>query len=199
MALTYATLQSTVMDYLDRSDLSAIVPTFIMLMEAKVKRTVRHWRMETAATLTTVAAQRYVELPTGWLETRTIVRSSDPTVVMEPMALTLLDNQSSGQGAPNYYMVQNGKLYMEPTPDAEYSLACNYYSFSDLSDSNTTNWLLTYHPDIYIYGTLLEAEAYLMNDPRLQIWKQAFDEALKSLDKEGRNSRGSGGPLTIRY
>lgn len=198
MALTYATLQTTVMDYLDRSDLTTVLPTFIELFEAKIIRKLRHWRMEAVTTLTTVAAQRYVSLPAGWFETRTIVREGSPRVVMEPLPLPLLDDRSEATGAPNYYNVEGGLLYMDPTPDTEYSLTIAYYKFDALSDSNTTNWLLTYYPDIYVYGTLLEAEAYLMNDPRLPMWKQAFDEAMMDLQKEGRNAKGSGGPLTIR-
>ena len=73
-----------------------------------------------------------------------------------------------------------------------------YYAFDALSESNTSNWLLEEHPDIYIYGALLEAESFLMNDPRLQVWKMGFEEALKELSKSGKTAQFSGAPLIMR-
>jgi len=54
MALDYDTLGSTVGDYLDRSDLDAIIPTFIELAEAKFRRSLRHWRMERCEALSVI-------------------------------------------------------------------------------------------------------------------------------------------------
>jgi len=195
MALDYDTLGSTVGDYLDRSDLDAIIPTFI---EAKFRRSLRHWRMEKRATADTIAGERQVSLPTDFVEMRSLKRNSSPVVVLEILPPQVINSYAESQGSPNYFSVVGDELHLDPVPDAVYELEMYYYAFSALSDTNTTNWLLTYYPDIYIYGTLLEAEAYLMNDPRLPIWKQAFDEALKQLNTEANKVRYAGAPLTIR-
>jgi len=198
MALDYDTLGSTVGDYLDRSDLDAIIPTFIELAEAKFRRSLRHWRMEKRATADTIAGERQVSLPTDFVEMRSLKRNSSPVVVLEILPPQVINSYAESQGSPNYFSVVGDELHLDPVPDAVYELEMYYYAFSALSDTNTTNWLLTYYPDIYIYGTLLEAEAYLMNDPRLPIWKQAFDEALKQLNTEANKVRYAGAPLTIR-
>ena len=70
MALDYDTLRTTVGDYLDRSDLDSVLPTFIELAEAKLKRKLRHWKMEKKATADTVAGQRTLALPSDFLEMR---------------------------------------------------------------------------------------------------------------------------------
>jgi len=199
MSITYATLQTTVMDYLDRADLSAVVPTFIELAESKFKRKLRHWRMEKRATADTVASQRTIDLPDDFLEMRSIKRNSDPTIVLEHLSPALADGFVSGTGAPCYFHISGEELHFEPTPDGEYEIEMNYFAFSPLSETVTSNWLLEAHPDIYIYGTLLEAEAYLMNDPRLQVWKMAFDQAMMDLNREARITRSAGAPLTMRY
>jgi len=129
---------------------------------------------------------------------RSLKRNSSPVVVLEILPPQIINSYAESQGSPNYFSVVGDELHLDPVPDAVYELEMYYYAFSALSDTNTTNWLLTYYPDIYIYGTLLEAEAYLMNDPRLPIWKQAFDEALKQLNTEANKVRYAGAPLTIR-
>ena len=199
MALTYSTLQSTVMDYLDRSDLSTVVPTFVELAESKFKRKLRHWKMEKRATADTVASQRTLDLPSDFLEMRSIKRNSDPTIVLEHLSPAIADAYVSSVGAPYYFHISGTEIHFDPTPDGVYEIEMNYYGFTPLSESATTNWLLEDHPDIYLYGTLLEAEAYLMNDPRLQVWKLAFDQAMLDLNKEGKITRAGGAPLTVRY
>lgn len=198
MALTYTTLQSTVQDYLDRADLASVVPLFIELMESKLKRTLRHYRMEKRATANTVAAQRSLALPNDFLEMRSVKRNSDSWVPLESLSPQILNYATSATGTPRYFAIVGDEVLFEPTPDAEYEIEMWYYAFESLSDDNTSNWLSETYPDIYVYGTLLEAEAYLMNDPRLAVWKRAFDEALMQLNREARITRWGGAPLTIR-
>ncbi|MGA0985124.1 MAG: phage adaptor protein, partial [Burkholderiaceae bacterium] len=46
----YSQLKTAVADFLNRDDLTSVVPTFISLAEADMQRKVRHWRMETRST-----------------------------------------------------------------------------------------------------------------------------------------------------
>ncbi|HUU42163.1 MAG TPA: hypothetical protein VMX57_00200 [Planctomycetota bacterium] len=50
-----------------------------------------------------------------------------------------------------------------------------------LSDANTTNWLLTLAPDIYLYATLVEAGPYLVEDTRVPAWEAALQQRLEQL------------------
>jgi hypothetical protein len=198
MSLTYSTLQTTVMDYLDRTDLSGVLPTFIELAEAKLKRRLRHWKMEKRATANTVASQRTLELPTDFIEMRHLKLNTDPYTVLEYLSPAVLNFASTLTDRPAYYSVVGDEIVFEPTPDAVYEVEMYYYALPALSSTNTSNWLLEKYPDIYIYGTLLEAEVYLMNDPRLPIWKMAFDEGIQQLNKEARITRAAGAPLIQR-
>jgi len=198
MALTYDTLGTTVSNYLDRSDLDAVIPTFIELCEAKLKRRLRHWKMEKRATASTVASQRTLALPLDFLEMRSIKLNTSPTKTLEYLTPTLLNWNSYSSAQPSYYTIVGNELHFETTPDAVYEVEMYYYAFDPLSDADPSNWILTEHPDIYLYGTLLEAESFLMNDPRLQIWKMSFEEVLASLNKAGDRASHSGAPLIMR-
>ena len=59
------------------------------------------------------------------------------------------------------------------------------YYWADLSgmnDDNETNAVLRTCPDLYLYGALIEAEAYLVNDPRVPLWNQKYQEAYASIN-----------------
>ena len=195
---TYAELQTAVGNWLDRDDLTSRIPEFISLAEARFKRIIRHREIEKRATADTVAGQRTLALPTGYFEMRALKlnRSTQQTLELKPPSL--LYDGSESTGIPQYYAVQGDQLILEPIPDATYEIEMGYYAFSVLSDSNTTNWLLDSFPDVYLYGTLIQAEAYLLNDERVPMWKLALDGALDEVKKDDRASRWNGTPLTIR-
>ena len=73
-----------------------------------------------------------------------------------------------------------------------------YKYFTALSDSNTTNDMLTYHPDAYLYAVLLEAEPYLQNDKRVALWAAAYDLAKKGITDSNERDRHSGVAPTTR-
>jgi hypothetical protein len=64
--------------------------------------------------------------------------------------------------------------------------------------SNSTNWLLTLAPDLYLYGALMEASPYIKNDPRIQVWGTLMASALNDLNELGKVSAFNAGPMTVR-
>ena len=195
---TYAELQTAVANWLERGDLTTRIPEFISLAESRFKRTLKHWRMEQRKVADTVAGQRALQLPTDYLKMRTLKLNTTTQNVLEFQPPSVLYDFSYGSGEPKYYTVQENQLILEPIPDAVYEVEMGYYYFSDLSDTNTTNWLLTYFPDVYLYGTLVQAEAFIFDDKRIALWKSALDEALKEVNKDDKEARWSGAPLIMR-
>lgn len=198
MSLTYDTLGTTVADYLDRSDLSSVIPTFIELAEAKLRRRLRHYKMEKRATADMVAGQRTLALPSDFLEMRHLKLNTNPVTVLEYLVPALMNWNSTSTAKPKYYTIVGDEIHFESTPDSDYEVEMYYYAFDALSDVNQTNWIIDSNPDVYLYGTLLEAESFLMNDPRLQVWKMGFEEAIKELSKSGKVAQVSGAPLIMR-
>lgn len=53
-----------------------------------------------------------------------------------------------------------------------------YKDLSGMNDKDDTNPVLQTNSDLYLFGALTEAEAYLVNDPRVAMWAQKYEEAM---------------------
>ena len=73
-----------------------------------------------------------------------------------------------------------------------------FAKLTKLSNSVTTNWLLTSSPDIYLYGALLQAAPYLQDDARIQTWATLYERALNDLRTADDRGASSGGTLLTR-
>ena len=108
----------------------------------------------------------------------------------------------SATGKPYYFTMIGGstnQLEVLPSPDSTYTSSIVYYTrIAALSDSATSNWLLAAHPDIYLFGTLVEAEPYLKNDERMPMWTARLDKALNDLGLQGQRERHTASGLRMR-
>jgi len=110
-----------------------------------------------------------------------------------PGMLSELKGRYGSSGIPKWFSIVDSKIYFAPVPDTTYTLAMAYWrGIEALSDSNPTNWLLEYDPDIYLYGALVESAPYLEDDPRIAVWKEELNERLDQLDKYTQAAEFSG-------
>jgi len=90
-------------------------------------------------------------------------------------------------------------IELAPTPDVEYTLQLTYYAkINALSDSNTSNFVSTSHPDVYLYGALKHASIYLMEDERIPMFTAQFEKALEEMRMEQEKSAFGKGSLMQR-
>ena len=104
MALSnYTELQASVADFLNRSDLTAVIPDFITLCEADLNRQLRTREMSlrTRAPLST----QYLKLPDDFIGMRNIELVTNPVTPLEYRNLENLDQhrQNDASGKPIYY------------------------------------------------------------------------------------------------
>jgi hypothetical protein len=202
MALsTYAELKTSIGDWLNRSDLTNAIPDFISLAEAQVERTLRTRQMIVRANASFDA--QYGAVPADFLETKSLkLTSTNPHTPLEFLSIDALDNKASeytGSGKPRFFGVVGGQFRLVPVPDATYTTELTYYAkLTKLSNSVTTNWLLTSSPDIYLYGALLQAAPYLQDDARIQVWSSLYDRAMSELQTADDRGASSGGALLTR-
>lgn len=197
---TYSTLKSAVADWLNREDLTSVIPSFIALAEADINRILRDYRMEKRSTA--LVDTQYSALPADWMETIRIQISGDPSRIELASNAALADmrySRSDRAGKPTHYAHTAGGLELFPTPDDEYTIEIVYYGrVPVLSDVATTNWLLTAAPDVYLYGALTQSAPYLKDDQRAAVWGALYQNAITSLNSASEQSRHSGTGLRLR-
>ena len=197
---TYAGLQEAIGAWLCRDDLGARIPDFIRLAEARFNRVLMVPERELVATFTAAAESH--ELPVDFWGMRAIHADLSSKFPLRQMSLAelRLEYGFGRTGRPVHYAIQGGDtLVLGPQPNGEVALVLNYYaSIPALSDANPSNWLLKVNPDVYLYGALLQAEAYLINDERLAVWKMALEEALDEIRKAGQRKQIGAAPLMPR-
>ena len=203
MAITnYTELQSTIADWLNRDDLTTVIPTFISLSEKQMQRVVRHYKMivRKTATLDT----QYTSLPSDWLETIRVSLTSGDTHRLELVSLDdmveLREKSGNTAGRPRYYAHVGETIEAYPSPDSSYQMELMYYQkIPPLNVSTTTNWLLDTAPDTYLYGALMQATPYLSDDERVEVWGGLYTSAIQALNINSDASRNSGSGLKMRF
>ena len=197
---TYTELQSAISDWLVRDDLASVVPTFISLAEARINRELRHFNMVKRSTA--AADTRYSTPPGDWLETVRFHITDNPPSDLELISQNdmaqIRQQNGDSKGRPRFYAVTAGEFEFLPTPDTSYQSELVYYAdVPALSDSNPSNWLLSKHPDIYLYGALVHTAPYLDEDQRAQTWAALYQSAIDTANAESEKARHSGSGLRM--
>jgi hypothetical protein len=99
---------------------------------------------------------------------------------------------------PLFFTIFGSEIELCPTPDQDYTVEMVYRQNLPALASNSTNWLLTLAPDLYLYGALLESAPYIKEDARIQTWGLGFTSALNDVNGLGQMSTYNAGPLDIR-
>jgi len=204
MAITnYTNLQTAIADFLNRDDLTSVIPTFIQLAETQLQREIRHWKMETRASGQQSAGDQYMQIPADWLETiRLHLTGSGTSAVTMTSRAAMADirakNENASTVAPYYYTHADGQFELYPTPSEDTDFELLYYQkIPDLA-SNTTNWLLSDAPDVYLYGSLLHSAPYLAEDARVAVWAQMYSAAVQNVNNASEQARYSGSGMTLK-
>jgi hypothetical protein len=194
--MNYAQLQSNIADFLNRSDLTAVIPTFIGLAESQMERALRVRQMIERSTAE--IDTQYSALPADFLEAKTFkITSSRPIQPVEFVTPEQMDNaeqlSAGANGIPKNFTVIGNQIRVHPSPDATYDAELTYfYKLPKLSDSNTSNWLLASSPDAYLYGSLMQSAPYLKDDERVAVWGTLYNTAIEAIKTADQNASASG-------
>ena len=189
--LTYDSLTSTVLQYLERKDSAVVnaIPTFITLAEFEIAEQIKTLGQLQVVESTMSAGDAILQKPARWR--KTVSMSVTVNNVKKPVLLRKYeylknywpnDNETD---VPLFYADTDwDHWYLAPTPDQAYDFEVLYYErIAPLSSTNQTNWLTQNAPNAMLFGTLLQAMPFLKNDQR-NIFQQKYTEALNSLKSE---------------
>lgn len=194
---TYSELQTAVANWLSRADLTSRIPEAIALAEAAFNRNIRHRQMEQRATAT---ATEYMSLPSDFLELRSVKLDGAPDTSLRLLSPWDGDREfTSATGWPYYYALQANQLRIIPAPDSTYTVEIDYYKrIPALSSTQTTNWLLTDYPDLYLYGACFHALTLVQDDSRVGAVLGYMNGIMDAMGREQTAGRWSGSPMMMR-
>jgi len=198
----YGELKTNVADWLNRSDLTSVIPTFIDGVHSKLNRDLRVRQMVQRATASVDA--EYSALPADFLEIRDIRLNTDPVRSLEAISSEQQNQErqrfGNTSGKPKYFTIVGETVQLFPTPDTTYTMELAYYEkIPDLSSDSDTNWLLTKEPLIYVYGALVHSAPYLKDDERTVVWQTLYRDLFNGLVEENEKSRFGGTTPRMRH
>jgi hypothetical protein len=198
---TYNDLQGAISDWLARDDLEPRLPDFIALTESRIQQELDVTDSEETETITTVTDQAAYALPSDYKTMRSV--QADGTPRPHPLQYrtpTQFTAENTQSGQADIYTIKGLNITIGPTPGGDtQQIFLDYIArFLPLSGSNTTNWILTNFPDVYLFGSLAEASAYDRNAQAEQKWWGRFTSAIASVRVYLEGQRFGGSPLEIR-
>lgn len=197
---TYTNLQTAIANFLARSDLTAQIPDFITMAEARMSRELETRSQEKRVQASTVGGNEYLALPTDLREVREVKLNTTPLTVLNYYSPVALDEKfaSGGQGKPLGYSIIGDEIKLRPIPDTTYTVEIVYIgTIEALSTTNQTNNVLTRSPDAYLYGALAEAYAYLLDEQRAAQYMQRFNLAIDEIRRDEQRAHYGTGSLQM--
>lgn len=163
---TYTDLKTSVADYLARSDLTSVIPTFIVLAEDRINRRLRTHDMQASASVTMSSGTG--SLPTDFVEWSSArwegsTRQQD-LKYREPNSEEWRVRYRPN-GDPSMFSIVGNQLKIRPIANGNITL--DYYQkVTALTTNNETNWLIVRAPGVYLNYVLAEASLYLKDGER---------------------------------
>lgn len=193
---TYAELQTAITSWTHRNDLTSVAPDFITFAEADFNRDLRLRDQETNTTLS--CSSEFTSLPSDFLEMRTVDLAGSPDTMLQymtPDRITMLGEET---GTPLYWSIVGSTLQLSPSPDSAVTVNIIYYAkIGDLA-SNSTNFLLTQAPDLYLFQSLIHAFNYMQDDANVARYAALAAKAMSRVKHRDKAAKYGGTSLQVR-
>jgi len=196
---TWTALKTSLANWIDRDDLSTTeIPEAIALFERRAQRLV--FAPEREAALSLSASARSVALPSDFwgIKNGPYVDAATDVLLERLTVSQLIDDYPDGTtGTPCHFAIDGENMLLGPTPTATTSIKGTYWqAIPVLSGSNATNWLLTDHPDVYMWGSLAELHSLMGDEAREARYEAKMRTAIADLIVSSQRRTINSGPLT---
>lgn len=189
---TYTELQASVADFLHRTNLTAQVVDFIALAESEINTDMRLRLMESDETLTLASGATTVALPARYSEPirlDIVIAGQDNRELKYLTPQQMVIEATTGSACePDFWTINGANLQFPAPADRAYSLLFRMLKDFDIA-STSTNALLTKYPGIYLYGALLQAAPYMVNDQRIPTWATMYSNLVAKANKKEARTR----------
>lgn len=187
---TYTSLQTDIATWARRSDLTALIPSFIALAENEIFRAhvtpLRVREMETEATLT--VANLAASLPADYLDARYIKLDNSTRETLYYFPPEKWKPSSYG-----YFTIVGNEIRLPNGVSNDLKLV--YYAKPEPLATTATNTILDNYYTAYLEGALKFAFSYVRDTPKAQLAQGALDNFLATANL--KNKVALAGPLFV--
>jgi hypothetical protein len=195
---TYAELVAAVTYWSHRDDdvvFAARIADFVKLAEARFNRALRTTDME-ATLASTALVDGAASLPSGFLAFKELRFDGDTSYTLQAKPLEFIRAQdTTSTGNALYFAVTGSQVVCWPPTGP---IAGTYYTEIPNLQDNSTNWLLTSHPDLYLFAALTEAALFTQDDSRIPLWAEKASALLDAVKRADDKNQFDGGVLAVR-
>ena len=148
----------------------------------------------------TIAADGTLALPgSNYLDLKHAYINANPySTLLRQSPRYIYDHYSTrtATSRPRYIAREGSSFIFGPYPDSQYAVGGVYYqNLGPLSTS--AHAAFTNNPDVYLFGSLLQAVRTLKDDAGIQRWQPLYQEALLSANGLTNRENWSGSDLAV--
>ena len=198
--MNYAQLVAAIQSYTENQYTTTDINTFIENAEQRIYNTVQLPDLRKNVTANMTSGNKYMSLPSDWLATFSIAvinANNEYTYLLNKdvnfIRESFPDTDSPFYGKPEYYAIfDDTTMILGPTPDADYNTELHYYYYPTSITTSGSTWLGDNFDSALLYGSLLEAAAFLKEEPdTVAMYTARYNEAMQLLQNlgEGKNRR----------
>lgn len=195
VSMTFTSLKSDLQAYVERgtvidTTIYAQLPSIINLAERNIAQGLKIQGFLNVVTDAFVIGQSTYAKPDRWRETVSIhYGSGQSRSAIFPRAYEYCRAywpDPSVNGVPLFYADYDYSHWLiSPTPDVAYNFEVIYYEQPALlDDTNATNWLTDYAPQVLLYRALMELAILLKDEVRLAQYQPLYQEAFGSISAQ---------------
>lgn len=206
--MNYTELVAAIEAYSENYDTStggfvANIPVFVKQAEQRIYNTVQIPSLRKNVTGTLTLGNKYLSAPNDYLATYSLALVKNPNTALEEYFYLLNKDVNfiresyptpADTGAPYYYALFGPQytatnelsFIVGPTPDANYTVELHYFYYPESIVTAGTTWLGDNFDTVLLYGSLLEADAFMKSDAdTITYHKDRYTEALALLKRLG--------------
>jgi hypothetical protein len=208
--MNYAQLTQAIIDYSESDEQAFVenIPLFVQQCEERVYNAVQIPAIRKNQVGNFTQSDKYLALPPDYLASFSMA-----VILPDGTQEFLIDKDVNfirqaypnpdDEGIPRYYAQFTPYTYIiGPTPDASYNVELHYYYYPESIVDAGSSWLGTNFESVLLYGSLLEAVAFMKSDPDVVTnYQNRYNEALALLrdlgDGKDRRSAYRDGQLRL--
>lgn len=179
------------------------IPVFVQQAEQRIYNTVQLPSLRKNVTGVLTVSNKYLSAPTDYLATYSLAIVQNPGTATESYSYLLNKDVNfireayptpADTGVPEYYALFGPQysypnelsFILGPTPNNNYTVELHYFYYPQSIVTAGTTWLGDNFDTVLLYGSLLEAAAYMKSEPdMITYYKDRYTESLALLARLG--------------